>query len=159
MIGSYPSSPVTTGSPLLVASMAGTWDTAATKIQRILGTAITGAAVGDHCIISVTTPGVITVSTGRQSWTAQVPPAHTDGNTNLDSQYAPYHYTGYAVGTGGVKIAWGYFGTSATDFSDKTPMSTTVQINGADLATVLVNFRLLFPQGNSLSATELTPQN
>ena len=34
-----------------------------------------------------------------------------------------------------------------------------VRITRADLATILVNFRLLFPQGNSLTATELTLQN
>lgn len=129
IVGTYPSAPA---SPLLVASMAGTWDTADTKVNRISGTAITGAAVNDHCRIDVTSAGLITVTTGRQTWTAQVPPAHTTGNTNLDSQYAPYHYTGYAVGTNGVTIGWGYFGQSPTVFSNATPMSTTVQINGVD---------------------------
>ena len=47
---------------------------------------------------------------------------------------------------------------SGTNTSTATA-TPNVRITRADLATTLVNFRLLFPLGNSLTAAELTPQN
>ncbi len=126
VVGKYP---VATGA-LLVPSMAGTWNTGDTRINRLSGSQVGGVAVGDRCRIDVTPGGAITVTTGSQSWTAQVQPGGS--NATLDAQYAPYHYTGYALGSAGVQIGWGYFGQSFSAFSDQTPMSTTVRLNGSD---------------------------
>ncbi len=135
VVGKYPIAP--TG-VLLVPSMAGTWNTSDTRINRLLGNQVSGVAVGDRCRIDVTPGGAITVTTGSQSWTGQVQPGGSNGT--VDAQYAPYHYTGYAPGNAGVQIAWGYFGQSFSVFSDQTPMSTTVRLNGSD-ALFCANYR------------------
>lgn len=124
---------------LQVPSMAGTWNTAETRINRLQGGLVSGVAVGDHCRIDVSAGGAITVTTGSHTWTAQV--ALTGpGHGTLDSQFAPYHYTGTTPSAGGVAIGWGYFGQSFSVFSDQTPMSTTVTLNGSD-ALFCANYR------------------
>ncbi len=130
---------VTTAGVLQVPSMAGTWNTAETRINRLQGGLVSGVAVGDHCRIDVTSGGMITVTTGTHTWTAQVA-ATGSGHGTLDSQYAPYHYTGTTPSNGGVAIGWGYFGTSFNTFSDQTPMSTTVRLGGTD-AVFCANYR------------------
>lgn len=126
VVGKYP---VAGASPLQVPSMAGTWNTSDTKINRLVGP-VSGVAVGDRCRIDVTSGGGITVTAGSHVWTAQIAPG--GANSTLDAQYAPYHYTGTAPGGEGVGIGWGYFGQSFSVFSDQTPMSTTVRLNGSD---------------------------
>lgn len=65
-------------------------------------------------------------------------------------------YLQLALDRGFISYTVQYDSSTGTYTAAATP---NARITRADLATSLVNFRLLFPQGNSLTATELTPQN
>ena len=64
-------------------------------------------------------------------------------------------YLQLALNRGFISYLVQYDSPTATYSATVTPNKN---ITRADLATTLVNFRGLFPLGNSLSATELTPQ-
>ncbi len=65
-------------------------------------------------------------------------------------------YLQLALNRGFISYLVQYDSNAGTFSASVTP---NTRITRADLATVLVNFRLLFPRGNSLATTELTPQN